>query len=243
MSEEFAEDAALEGRRQSESPDEFRARLALLDRVSPVLRDLSDHGWDLSVESTGGEVEEGTLTTDFILQFGDLRLRLLLFPLVPRPLDAGLMSRLAHFMLEVPDTDALIVAGDDEQVTSWVLDVYDMQRGARQSELEGVEEGRPLLDALRSFASSNLFAVDLPDFRDIVVLPQENDLQRILSEVTAAHFTRVKSQNARIPEKIAALESLSGFHLQALQDALAAALHGTEIDVSTLVGEPRNRDD
>lgn len=236
MTNEFEEAAAMEGRRAIETPAQFVARLDLVDRVSPALEEIANHGWAVVVESNPGSAE-ASFSTDFILQYGDARLRLLLFPGTSAPFDdRELVSRLRHFILEFPDTDGVVVVADDEVASAWVVDVYDIDNALTgQPETRG--PGSPILEALRGYAANNLFAVDFPDFKQIVSLPRQEQLEQWLADKATSHFSRVSGQRARIPEKVAALETLTGGDLHAIQELLLAALAGDEVSPVTVVGE------
>jgi hypothetical protein len=218
--------------RPGESPAAFESRLRMLRRTGPIVQRLTDHGFAVVVESgRRGGAHAADLESDFVVQYGDVRLRVLLCAGEVSPLDGSASPiRLAHYFLDVPDTDALAVVGDDTDLTTWVLDVYDA------NDLESAPNARPLPDAIAAYFNENVFAVELPDFRRVLALPTEAELRHRIERSLRTSFDRVRSGRVRIPEKIAALESLGPEDMRRLVALISGVLAGEVPATSALLG-------
>ena len=190
--------------RPGESPAAFESRLRMLRRVGPITRRLAEHGFAVVVESERRGAHANDMESDLVVEYGDVRLRVVLCPGEASPLQGSAShDRLSHYLLDVPDTDAIAVVSDDDELSTSVLDVYDANDPGHSAPPE-----RPLADAIATYFTENVFAVELPDFRTVLALPSEAELRDRLERAVRANFERVKAGRVRIPEKIAALETL-----------------------------------
>jgi hypothetical protein len=235
MNEESAvTDALLDGPHPSESAGAFRARVSLIERVSPTLRAMKDAGWQVMGEEAQAH-PASQLRSDFVVQFGDLRLRILLFPEESRPLaKPDLRNELRTYLLASADTDALVVVADDDDTTSWITDVYELQRTEADTLVQ--LEGRPLRSALKEYALKNVFAIDVPGTDIQSSLPTVEDLRERLERIARLNFheTKESSKRVRIAEKRAALESLGPHELGQILEWMESALEGNPPEEQTL---------
>jgi hypothetical protein len=218
--------------RPGESPAAFERRLGMLRRVGPIVRRLAEHGFAIVVESERRGAHAHDMESDLVVEYGDVRLRVLLCPDEATPLQGSAShARLAHYFLDVPDTDAVAVVSDDEELSTSVLDVYDANAPGRSS-----QSARPLADAIATYFTENVFAVELPDFRTVLALPSEAELRDRLERLVRSNFERVKAGRVRIPEKIAALETLGPEDTRRLVSCITAVLAGDTPTVEELLG-------
>lgn len=222
----------LSDQRPGESPGAFESRVRMLRRVGPIMRRLAEHGFAVVVESErrGGHAE--AMESDLVVEYGDVRLRILLCSDEASPLRGSAShDRLAHYFLDVPDTDAIAVVSDDDELMTSVLDVYDANDPGQSS-----PPPRPLADAIATYFTENVFAVELPDFRTVLALPSETELSDRLERSVRSSFERVKAGRVRIPEKIAALETLGSEDARRLVACVTAVLAGDTPTVEELLG-------
>ncbi len=218
--------------RAGESPAAFESRLRMLRRVGPIVRRLGEHGFATVVESERRGAHAGDMESDLVVEYGDVRLRVLLLPGEASPLQGSAShGRLARYFLDVPDTDAIAVVSDDEELSTSVLDVYDANDPDHPS-----PPARPLADAIATYFTENVFAVELPDFRTVLALPSEAELRERLERSVRSSFDRVKAGRVRIPEKIAALETLRPEDTRRLLACITGVLAGDTPTVDELLG-------
>lgn len=225
------DDPDLSSPRSAESPDRFSARLSMLRRSGPLLSDLPDSGFSIIIESDRRGDEATTLRSDYVIEFGDARLRVVLCPGDERPLErAGAITRLARYFLEVPDTDAVAVVADDASLSTWVLQVYDVAVPTPARPATSVR------DAVLAFFHDNVLAVEFPDFRSVIELPSQALLENGLAQALERSFNKVASSRAVIHEKKVALSALNARDLRVLSEALARVLHHSTPTMADLLG-------
>lgn len=216
-----------------ESPEEFRARILLTQRVLPILRDLVSRRFSLVIESDRRSSETVPITSDFVLEYGDSRVRLVLGANDPDPMSSGRpsLSDLRHFMLDVPDTDAVAVVADNSALSTWVFDVYGLQADS--------ESAHPmdLGDALAAYFDDTVHPIELPNFRHVLNFPSSEELATALEHDARAAFEKVRSSRARIEEKVRALGQLSPADCQALVDIVLNAFRNREPSLSLLLDD------
>ncbi len=218
--------------RPGESATAFEGRLRMLRRLGPIVRELSEHGFAIVVESDRRTPHAIAIESDLVIEYGDVRVRVLLCPGEREPLQ-GHASRdqLAHYFLDVPDTDAVAVVSDDDLLSTLIMDVYDTHdEDARMLP-------RPLADAIAEFFTANVFAVDLPDFRTVLSLPSEAELSSRLEGVLRDAFGRIKTTRARIPEKIAALQTLGTQDVERVVACVTSAIDGDVPAIEELLAQ------
>lgn len=226
------DDSDLSDPRPGESATAFERRLRMLRRVSPIVQQLADHGFTVVVESERRGARSDDLVSDLVVEYGDVRLRVVLCPNETRPLEGSASrDRLAHYFLDVPDTDAIAVVSDDDELTTSVLDVYDANDHVRSS-----ASPQSLTTAIATYFTENVFAVELPDFRTVLALPSETELSELLAGSLRASFERVKTGRVRIPEKIAALDMLGPEDSTRLIECVTAVLRGEVPTVDEILG-------
>lgn len=227
------EDALEAGPRKGESVSDFEARLAMLDEVTPVLQDLTTQGFSIVVESDRVGSGPSGIKSDYIIEFGDLRIRVILVPRESDPLsDSEFSTRLAQYFIEAPDTDALAIVGALPECRTWVVDVYDVSKkdDARTA------SGKPLSQALSEYFLANLFSIELPDFRAILALPTVDSLEELLAEKIRTNFARVaEGKGVKISEKSTARQTLAASDLSRLLVALTRGLSLERIAPSELL--------
>jgi hypothetical protein len=208
--------------RPGESAATFEGRLRMLRRLGPIVRKLGEHGFAIVVESDRRTPHAVAIESDLVIEYGDVRVRVLLWPGEREPLK-GHASRdhLAHYFLDVPDTDAVAVVSDDDLLSTLIMDVYDAHDVGAQ-----MPPSRPFADAIAEFFTANVFAVELPDFRTVLALPSEAELRARLEGLLRDTFGRIKTTRARIPEKIAALEALGIEDVERVIACVTGAIEG-----------------
>jgi hypothetical protein len=87
-----------------------------------------------------------------------------------------------------------------------------------------VAQGKPIGAAVREYFRGGLFAIDLPNFNALVELPSARDLSTMMRRSIREVFASVVNSRARIPEKIAALESLGSLDVDAIENLLGQGL-------------------
>ena len=214
-----------------ESPVDFRARIGLMRRVLPILADLVRRRFALVVESDRRTASSTSVTSDLVVEFGDSRVRLVLTPNTSDPICTDRVSVLAlrHYMLDVPDTDAVAVVADDDSLSTWVFDVYDLQ-------VEG-DTPRPagLADALEAYFEEAVHPIELPNFRGVLRLPTTEVLEASLERDGRAAFEKVRTSRVRIPEKVTALSLLGPTESRNLVNTLVMALRNGEPSLALLL--------
>ena len=209
------DDPHMSSPRPDEGVEEFNARLRMLHRATPVLRQIPDGGFTVIVESDRRADDPTSIRSSLVIEFGDARLRVVLCPGAPKPLDrSGATERFAEYLLAVPDTDAIAVVADDEELTTWVLEAADVG-----GSLQDVPS-HSLRDAVYAYFKDNVLAVEMPDFRSSIELPRRSELERRLMHVLTRNFDKVATSRAVIREKKDALANLGADE----RDILFAAL-------------------
>lgn len=232
------DDPEMSDPRRGESSAAFESRLRMLRRASPIVQQLTEHGFTVVVESERRGVRPDDLESDLVVEYGDVRLRVVLCPNETSPLQGSTShDRLAHYFLDVPDTDAIAVVSDDDELTTSVLDVYDANDPVHLS-----APARSLAAAIATYFTENVFAVELPDFRTVLALPSETELRERLERSIRSNFERVKAGRVRIPEKIAALDTLGPEDTRRLIACVTAVLSGETPTVSELLGRDESED-
>lgn len=232
------DDPDLSDPKPGESPAAFESRLRMLRRVSPIVQRLTEHGFTVVVESERRGVRPDDLESDLVVEYGDVRLRALLCPDETSPLQGSAShDRLSHYFLDVPDTDAVAVVSDDEELTTSVLDIYDANDPGHSG-----PPARTLAAAIATYFTENVFAVELPDFQTVLALPSEAELRERLERSVRSNFERVKAGRVRIPEKIAALDTLGPDDSRRLVACITGLLAGEITTVNELLGRDESED-
>lgn len=228
---EILEEATLEGPRVSETAEQFSRRLEMLERLSPALASLATSGWQVSVERESGQ--GARMEMDFVIQLSDLRLALLLRPGVAEATpDSDTLLRIHGYLLSAPEIDAVVVVGDDDQISAAIVDIYATLAGDPLS-----EDTAPFEDRVKEYAFRNLSSVELPRFADAVRLPTLDELADRLTALLAKEFHQTTQQNVRIPQRIAALESLDVRDHDLLRRIVSSSLRKSVVDIGPLLGE------
>lgn len=219
-------------RREGESMESFSRRLALLRSLEPSLDEMTRRGIQVVVESARARVGESGLDADYIVEFGDLRIRLVVVPGV-QSIDGmtDLLSKAKTYLLETPDTDAIALIFDSEGLLTVIVDAYTDSRGAGKK-----QEPMPFNSAVARYFTANALAIDIPDFRTLMDPPTVGDLEALLSRALSDSFERLVGSKARIPEKVNALESLGSSDLARLIRAASASLQGVDVDLEEILG-------
>ena len=192
----------------------------------------------LVIESDRRTASAASLTGDLVIEFGDSRVRLVLTPNDSEPFSSGRLtvSELRHYMLDVPDTDAVAVVADDEALSTRVFDVYGLQVDAEIPRPHG------LGDALGVYFEEAVHPIELPNFRGILRLPTTELLETTLDRDARAAFEEVRTGRVRIPEKVTALGLLGPAESRKLINTLLMALRNGEPSLSLLLSD-ENSDD
>jgi hypothetical protein len=146
-------------------------------------------------------------------------------------------ERLAHYFLDVADTDAVAVVADDDALSTFVLDIYDANDPDRPTPL-----ARPLADAVATYFLENVFAVELPNFRQVLALPSGPELHDRVERSVRASFERIRAARVRVPEQIAALEALGPEDARRLVACVGGVLDGDLPSISELLGRVEGED-
>lgn len=207
--------------RKGEDLGLFQARVDLLRRVGRVLEKVARAGFTVSVEEEGSP--DNAADADYVIQYGDLRLRVIALPDDNVPDCSTTLIQDARLqLLQHPDADAVVYVGAGESLPARVFDLYETYA---KSGMSGVgEQGGSLEQVLSDYFASNLIAVELPDFKNLIDLPDRAELREILQSSVLSEFARLRRQRARIPEKHAALESISEADLARVIHAITETL-------------------
>lgn len=220
-----------------ESSDTFRARIRLSGRVLSVLREMVHRRLSLIIESDRRSSRATSLTSDFVLELGDSRVRLLLAPDEPTPLSALIpRDALRHYILDVPDTDAIAVVADDENLSTWVFDVYDLNDTQ-------LSDSSPLAEALGAYFEAAIHPIEIPNLRGTMALPTPEQLEDALERTARSAFSSVKSSRARIEEKVTAMGLLGPDDAEQLVDTLLHAFRSRQPNLSSLLETETATDD
>lgn len=221
-----------------ESTEHFVARVRLAARVLPVLRDLVAQRFALVVEADRKTSRAAALTSDFVLEFGDARLRIILAPREPDPLSGKRVNldALAHYILDVPDTDALAIVADNERLSTYVFDVYALNSTAAKP------LPADLGDALNAYFDNTVHPIELPDFHGLLTLPSTDRLESILEREARAALERIRTSRVRIEEKVTALGLIGPLDSRHLVETVLQALQGRP-SLSTLISEEEETND
>jgi len=210
---------------------DFEARLRMLERVGPMLQRLADSGLAIIVEGERRtQVPEG-LESDFVVEYGDLRLRVLLLPETQLS-DGDLRKQLQRYFVNVPDTDAVAIVKDDEELSCRVFDIYDVQDA-----VAGSVEQEPLPNAIAAYFDRNVFAVEIPNFRELASLPSADEVRNELTRAIEAEFEVVRTRKVRIRERSKALESLTPEHKARLSQVLGKLLTGDAMSLDEVLAQ------
>jgi hypothetical protein len=214
-----------------ESTDTFVGRIRLAKRVLPILRDLVARNFSLVVESDRRTSQAASLTSDFVLELGDARLRLILTPGAPDPIGDGRITAalLSHYMLDAPDADAVAIVADDDELSTWVFDIYALNTSAHTTEPAG------LADALNAYFEDTVHPIELPNFRGIIALPSQKEIESTLERNASSALAQVKESRARIEERVTALGLLGPSDSQRLVNSLIAAIRTGNPSLTTLL--------
>ena len=220
--------------RRGEDLGVFQLRMSLLRRTRGVLEKLARAGFSISIE---GDEEAETPDADYIIQYGDLRVRLIVIPNIEDPSANKSLPQEARLqLLQHADADAVVFVGAAETLPACIFDLYETYADERGS----VEvQGEQLERVLSEFFTANLVAVELPDFQNLVDLPDRLELRDLLESCVRGEFRKLRAQRAIIPEKRAALESVSDADLSRVTSAITEALESKSPRglVSRVVGE------
>lgn len=221
-----------------ESPEDFRARIGLIRRVLPILRDLIGRRMALVIESERRSSSTVPITSDFVLEFGDIRVRLVLVASDSNPMSSGRIpiSSLRHYILDVPDTDAIAVVADDDALSTWVFDVYGLQTDGERAEPMGIGE------ALDAYFEDIVHPIEIPNFRRVLSLPTKEVLEAALEQDAREAFEKVRRSNARIEEKITALGLLGSAECNNLVNTVLMALRSGKPSLSPLLPDGSSND-
>ena len=220
-----------------ESSDTFRARIRLSRRVLPVLREMVNRRLSLIIESDRRSSRATSLTSDFVLELGDSRVRLLLTPDEPDPLSTLIpIDALRHYILDVPDTDAVAVVADDESLSTWVFDVYDLNETQ-------LPNSSPLAEALGAYFEAAVHPIEIPNLRGTMALPTPEQLEDALERTARSAFSDVKGGRARIEEKVTAIGLLGPKDAEQLVGTLLQAYRSRQPILSSLLEAEAASDD
>lgn len=219
-------------RREGESIESFSRRLSLLRTLKPALDEVARRGIQVVVESARAWIGESGLDADYVLEFGDLRIRLVVLPGVESIDGASdLLDRAKTYLLNTPDTDAVALMTDAEGFPTLIVEAYTNlpPAGAELSELVSFQS------AVARYFTANALAIEIPDFRTLMEAPTIEELETLLSRAISDSFERVVGSNARIPEKVNALESLGSADLARLIRVASNALQGADVVVEDIL--------
>ena len=220
-----------------ESSDTFRARIRLSRRALPVLRELVKRRLSLIIESDRRSSRATSLTSDFVLELGDTRVRLFLTPNESAPLTTLIpIDALRHYILDVPDTDAVAVVADDENLSTWVFDVYDLNETQPPN-------SSPLADSLGAYFEAAVHPIEIPNLRGTMALPTPEQLEEALERNARSAFSGVKGGRPRIEEKVKAIGSLGPKDADRLVGTLLEAYRSKQSILSSLLETEAPSDD
>jgi hypothetical protein len=222
-----------------ESTAEFVGRIHLARRVLPILRDLVARRFAVVVESDRRMSSAASLTSDFVLEFGDARVRLILVPGHPDPLGDGAVTTasLAHYMLDVPDSDAIAVVADDDKLSTRVFDVYSLNSPAQMAAPLSLSE------ALDVYFEDIVHPIELPNFRAVLALPSNDQLESVLERDARAALERIRGSRARIEEKVTAIGLIGPEDSRRLVDILLHTMRTGQPSLSLLISEEADNND
>jgi len=212
-------------RHEGESIDSFARRMALLRGLKPALDELSRRGIQVVVESARSWLGESGLDADYVLEFGDLRIRLVVLPGM-ESIDSAtdLLARAKGYLLSTPDTDAVALITDANRFPTLLVEAYT------EVPPEGmVGQLLPFQAAIGRYVTANALAIEIPDFRTLMEPPTVAELEALLSRAISDSFEQIVGSNARIPEKANALESLGSADLARLVSIATSALRGVDV--------------
>lgn len=192
-------------------------RLRLARRAAAQLADL---GEDVIVEvdSEGSAREERIdgLASDFLISSLDLRIRLSLLVTgeVEDADDPGRHLSAAQALLDLyPDTDAVVIVADDEDLNCVVVEPYDRQEALLLPRGDRAESNRAPARGpapLRSSIAQYLRSLS-PTWEAVAALPLvESSGSQAIAEAAASRLLEdLRQMNYRVPEKLAARDALS----------------------------------
>ena len=192
-------------------------RLRLATRVAAQLADLGeDVIVEVDSEGSAREARTDGLASDFLISSLDLRIRLSLLVTgeVDDADDPGSHVSAALALLDLyPDTDAIVVVADDEDLNCVVVEPYDRQEALLLPRGERAESNRAPARGpapLRSSVAQYLRSLS-PAWDAVAALPLiESSNSREIAEGAALRaLADLRQMNYRVPEKLVARDALS----------------------------------
>lgn len=210
-----------------------RSRYGLARRVQEILQHLEDVE-SLKLESAatldGGDYETG----DFILQALDLRITILLMVLQAAgqgELSLALGHRAESIFDLSPNTDAVVFVFDDSDLTSVIIEPFDrpgvvtVPSGLRGAQTVTVGPA-PLATAIQEYLS--LLHIQWPP-QSSTLSSRSIDLEETIRDAAAASLAEQRSQRPRVPEKIAARDSLNAEDEKWSSDLVSHIMRGMTV--------------
>jgi hypothetical protein len=221
-----------------ESTETFIDRIKLAKRVLPILRDLVCRNFSLVVESERRSSSAASLTSDFVLEYGDVRVRIILTPSESAPFEANVIdaTMLAHYMLDVPDTDAVAIVADDRELSTWIFDIYSLNASA-------TIEMQELATALNSYFEDFVHPIEVPNFRSALSLPTQDQLEPLLQQQAIAALEHIKTARVSIDEKKTALGRIGLQDRERLIKTLMQTIRTGHAAISILLDEDQDLHD
>ena len=214
------------------TPELFARHLEMVESITPLLGELTSQGITVIVESERSKTTS-VPATDYILEFGDLRLRVFLDPGEQPPwMENEFAKRARGWLIEYPDADSLALCSGVESMEAVVIDSLSSEQAPHP---------QPIRKALGEYFVTNVLVAGFPDFRDLLVLPDVSDMEARLEEAIRAAFAQTAKSKVRIPEKIAALHSLSGADSAQMIRLAKAALDGHSDALTSFIEEPDSK--
>jgi hypothetical protein len=175
---------------------------------------------------TGDQDEVQTIRTDLILQSLDLRLRIVSLP--GRPAgnlgSVELRQPLGRILLEFPETAAIALVADDDQLSARIIEpseVFDAVGNSRTA-----EEPVTLGELTRAYLRRGSPAWTEPDF----VAGKIDDLTADAAVIAGEAQAELQRKTRRPPEAKEAREGLSRADAVAVSGVALAALRGDAVD-------------
>jgi AcrR family transcriptional regulator len=140
-------------------------------------------------------------------------------------------------MLDVPDSDAIAVVADDDKLSTRVFDVYSLNSPAQMAAPLSLSE------ALDVYFEDIVHPIELPNFRAVLALPSNDQLESVLERDARAALERIRGSRARIEEKVTAIGLIGPEDSRRLVDILLHTMRTGQPSLSLLISEEADNND
>lgn len=211
-----------------------RARFKLAQRVHRVLNDLEGASSARIDDEVPTRLQDHEHRGDFLVQALDLRLRVGL--LVGVSTESGTITELserARALLDAsPDTDAVVLVYDDEDLTSIIIEPFDRigaltvptGQPGEQTYSEGPAPLRSVLDDYLRLLNVNWQPTS------VAVVAAGHDIESLAEEAAIAAIGERRRRDYRVPEKRSAQATLSDSDARWLSGVVVEIARGGEAE-------------